>query len=171
MSGRGANREPVRAQLPLLDRLLDEAPDRPRDEPLSANEALAALRRSVQRDLEALLNARRRWQSWPKSLKELAKSPVGYGIPDFAAGAFNDPRQRESLRAEIEDTIRRFEPRFASVHVTLADRETRTDAMLRLRIEAILRAEPVPEAVAFSTMLDATTADITLRPDDANRNE
>ena len=94
MSGRGGTGRPARptarVQLPLLDRLIDDAPDQERDPPMSAAEAMAALRNSVRRDLEALLNARRRWRSWPARLTELASSPLGYGIPDFAAGAFND---------------------------------------------------------------------------------
>ena len=59
---------------------------------------MAALRNSVRRDLEALLNARRRWRSWPAHMTQLATSPIGYGIPDFASGAFNDARRREELR-------------------------------------------------------------------------
>ena len=54
-SGRG---EAHRAQLPLLDRLIDDAPDTERDPPLSSAEAMGALRRGVRRDIEALLNAR-----------------------------------------------------------------------------------------------------------------
>ena len=60
----------------------------------------------MRRDLEALLNARRRWRSWPAGYRELEISPVGYGISDFAAGAFNDPEQREQLRA-VTDAQRR----------------------------------------------------------------
>ncbi|MBV8614452.1 MAG: type VI secretion system baseplate subunit TssE [Acetobacteraceae bacterium] len=165
MSGRARGRaDAVRAQLPLLDRLLDDAPDNPRDPPLSQAEALALLRGSVRRDLEALLNARRRWRSWPASLGELDVSPVGYGIPDFAAGAFDDRRRREQLREEVETAIRRFEPRLASLRVSLVDEALRPDATLRLRIEALLRVEPAPEPVAFDTVLDVTTADVTIRP-------
>ncbi len=91
-SGRDrAAAQAYRVQLPLLDRLIDDEPDAQQDPPVSAAEALAVLRHSVRRDIEALLNARRRWRSWPSSYEELAVSPVGYGISDFAAGAFNDP--------------------------------------------------------------------------------
>jgi len=152
----------ARAQLPLLDRLLDDAPEDERDPPMSAAEAMAALRRGVRRDLENLLNARRRWRSWPAHLKELETSPLAYGIPDFTAGAFNDPRRRQRLRQDIEDTIRRFEPRFVSVHVTLIEREDeQLDGTLHLRIDAELHADPAPEPIAFDTLLDAA-ADLVL---------
>lgn len=147
----------TRAQLPLLDRLIDDAPGIAREPALSPAEAMGAMRRSVRRDLEALLNARRRWQSWPAGYTELKLSPVGYGVADFGAGAFNAPEQRERLRAAIEDTVRRFEPRFVSVRVSLIDSDDRLDTTVRLRIDALLRADPAPEPVAFDTLVDATT--------------
>jgi len=169
MSGRagsGPRGTTVRVLAPLLDRLIDEAPDQDRDPPSSAADAMATLRRSVRRDLESLLNARRRWRSWPRSLSELSTSPVGYGIPDFGSGAFNDPRRREELRLEIEDTIRRFEPRFLSVKVHMADTRERLETTLRLRIDAVLHADPAPEQVTFDTLIDPTTDDVTVRAKD-----
>ena len=155
-----------RAQLPLLDRLMDTDPDARVDPPMSAGAALAMLRACVRRDLEVLLNARRRWRSWDPSLAELATSPVGFGLPDFAAGAFNDPRRREELRVEVEDCIRRFEPRFANVQVSLLAAPTgedKLDATLRLRIEALLQAEPAPEPVSFDTLVDPGTTSVSVR--------
>jgi type VI secretion system protein ImpF len=158
-----------RAQLPLLDRLIDDAPDVERDPPMSPAEAVALLRRSVRRDIEALLNARRRWRSWPQGYRELAQSPVGYGISDFAAGAFNDPARRDRLRAQIEETIRRFEPRLARIRVVVLDGDNTLDATLRLRIEALLRVEPAPEPIAFDTLVDPTTAEVQLKPNTGDR--
>ncbi len=166
MSGRTSpgNRQVVRVQAPLLDRLIDDAPDQERDPVVSATDSMVALRNSVRRDLEALLNARRRWRSWPSHMTQLATSPMGYGIPDFASGAFSDAGRREELRLEIEATIRRFEPRFLSVRVHLVDLQDRLEATLRLRIEAVLHAEPAPESVTFDTLVDPTTDDVVVRP-------
>lgn len=166
MSGRAGptSRQPTRVQSSLLDRLIDDAPDQERDPALSAVDSMVALRNSVRRDLEALLNARRRWRSWPAHMTQLATSPIGYGIPDFGSGAFSDAHRREELRQEIEATVRRFEPRFLSVHVTLIDAQDRLDATLRLRIDAVLHAEPAPEAVAFDTLVDPMTDEIVVRP-------
>ena len=74
--------------LPLLDRLIDNAPERATDQPLSAAEAMLVLTNSVRRDLEMLLNARRRFHSWPAAMRELDTSPLNYGIPDCTAGTF-----------------------------------------------------------------------------------
>lgn len=171
MSDRDAKRDPGdstwrgvrgRVQLPLLDRLVDAEPDIAVDRPLSAASAMAALRASIRNDLEALLNTRRRWRSWDPLLSELERSPVGFGLPDFTGGAFNDPRRREELRQEVEACIRRFEPRFASVSVVLVDTTDRLTATLRLRIEALLNAEPAPEPITFDTMVDPLTTDVTV---------
>jgi type VI secretion system protein ImpF len=166
---RDRGNEAQRIQLPLLDRLIDDAPDVERDAPVSAAEAVALLRRSVRRDIEALLNTRRRWRSWPEGYDELAVSPVGYGISDFAAGAFNEPAQRDHLRQQIETMIRRFEPRLAQVRVVLIESDNALDSTLRLRIEALLRTDPAPEPIAFDTLVDAATAEVQVKANAADR--
>ncbi len=169
MSGRGGpvgQGNTVRVQLPLLDRLIDDSPDSDRDPPMAAAEAMQHLRQSVRRELEALLNARRRWKSPARELKELPASPLCYGIPDFAAGVFNNQGERDRLRLEIEATIRRFEPRFLSVRVQLIDDEQRLDASLRLRIEAVLHAEPAPEQITFDTIVDMANDDVRIHADE-----
>ncbi len=171
MSGRGgpvSQANAVRVQLPLLERLIDDAPDRDRDPPMSASEALQALRQSVRKELEALLNARRRWRSPPAELTELRGSPMGFGIPDFAAGVFNNQAERNRLRLEVEATIRMFEPRFLSVRVHLVDEDQRLDAALRLRIEAVLHADPAPEQVTFDTIIDTVNDNVRVRADESN---
>jgi type VI secretion system protein ImpF len=146
--------------------LIDEAPERRHDAPVTASDAMDALRRSVRRDLEMLLNSRRRWHSWPVELRELDLSVLAYGIPDCTAGTFHDKRAREVLRAEVEDTLRRFEPRFARVRVLLVESKTTLDSTLRLQIDALLHADPAPEAITFETVVDATTADVMVRGSD-----
>lgn len=165
MSGRG-NTAPKPPQLSVFDRLIDREPDVAHEPSLSSSESLAVLRASVRADLEALLNTRRRWRSWDPALRELATSPVGYGLPDFASGAFNDARRREELRAEVEATIRRFETRFTQVSVTFAAPYDPLSATLRLRINALLHAEPAPEPIAFETLMDAGNADVTVKTED-----
>jgi type VI secretion system protein ImpF len=167
VSGRAGPTSPVRVQLPLLERLVDDAPDRDRDPPVAATEAMQHLRQSVRRELEALLNARRRWKSPPRGLAELPGSPIGYGIPDFAAGVFNNQGERDRLRLEIEATIRRFEPRFLSVRVHLSDDAQRLDASLRLRIEAVLHADPAPEQVTFDTIVDTVNDNVRVRDNES----
>jgi type VI secretion system protein ImpF len=161
-----SRRSPQRAQLPLLDRLIDETPDDPRDPPLSSVQVLTVLRQSLRRDLEALLNARRCWRSWPDSLDELRCSSIGYGIPDFSSDDYSTPAAREGLRAEIEAMLRRYEPRFLSVSVSLVESANKLDPTMHLRIDALLHADPAPEPIAFDTVLEARTADVIVKQRD-----
>lgn len=153
----------ARVQLSPLDRLFDDAPDRDRDRPLSPGEALTVLRRSVRRDLEALLNAKRRWKSLPPKLGELPGSIAGCGLPDYTSGSMADPASREAFRAEVERTIRLFEPRFAQVSVVLMKAENNLDPSLHMRIDGLLHAEPAPEPISFNTIVDATSAEIEVK--------
>ncbi len=152
-----------RARLPLLDRLMDSDPGAPEPPPPSAAMALEMLHRAVRRDLEAVLNARRRRRPVPAALEELAVSPLNYGIPDATSGAYAVPARRQALAREVEATIRRFEPRLMSVHVELIAAEDDLGRALRLKVDAVLRADPVPEPVSFETLLEPVSRDVTVR--------
>ena len=152
----------VRVHLPLLDRLLQDDSDRQEDEPLDPAEMQVVLLDAVRRDLEALLNARRPWRSLPPGYHALQRSIYGYGLTDFAAGAFNDPQCRQRLRAEIVEVIARFEPRLSRIVVDLEDTDRR-DATLRLRIRGLVHAEPLPEPVVFDTLVYPATATVEVK--------
>ena len=136
-------REPATAS--LLDRLLGAA------SAATPAEQIAA----VQRDVSALLRERRPWRSLPAGLEA---SIAGFGLRDFSAGAFHTREQREALRKEVEDAVRRFEPRLANVVVSLIDPPGSLQPVLRLRIAGTLRVGGTP--VSFSTLLDSTTSDL-----------
>jgi type VI secretion system protein ImpF len=157
----------IRAQLPLLDRLVDADPSQQSDTPLSAGAAMDAIRLSICNDLEELLNTRRRWRSWDPHLAELDRSLAGFGLPDFASGAYHDPRRREELRMLVEACIRRFEPRIVGLKVTLLEASDKVSGTLRLRIDALLHAEPAPEPIAFDTVVDLLTKNVTVLEQEA----
>jgi type VI secretion system protein ImpF len=155
-----------RIRLPLLDRLLDSDPAAPRDPQITLPYLIEMLRQAVRRDLEALLNARRRRVPLPQGLTELPASPLGYGIPDPTAGSFTEEEKREALAAEVEAAIRRFEPRLSNIRVILAKASRggeQLDRTLKLRVEAILRSDPVPEQITFETQLRPVTLDVAVR--------
>jgi type VI secretion system protein ImpF len=155
-----APRGGLRVRLPLLDRLLESESTGSADATLSPNAALDILRGAVRRDLEALLNARRRRWPLPATAPELPDSLLGYGIPDATSGSYALPEKREELARDVERVIRRFEPRLAQVRVTMRDSENELDRTLRLRIDAVLRAEPISEPVVFETVIEAVSHEV-----------
>ncbi len=152
-----------RARLPLLARLCD-AGQGSADQPVtSSTEALDILRQAVRRDVEALLNARRRRRPLLGHLRELSTSLLQYGIPDPISGTYAIPELRDELVRDIEATIRRFEPRLQEVTVTVTEDREALGGTLRMRVNAVLRADPIPEAVTFETRLETVSRDITVR--------
>ena len=149
-----------RARIPLLDRLLDADPEAPERPPATAAIALEVLRAAVRRDLEAVLNARRRRRPLPAHLDQLTISPLGYGIPDATSGAYAIAERRLALAQEVEATIRRFEPRLFNIHVELIGGEDELSRALRLKVDAVLRADPVPEPVSFETLVEPISRDV-----------
>ncbi len=146
--------------MPLLDRLLDADPGTLREPTITPALALETLRSAVRRDLEALLNARRRRWPLPITTPELHASPLGYGIPDATSGAYAQPEKRQALAEEVERIIRRFEPRLLSVRVTLRESGDELDRTLRLKVDAVLRTDPIPEPISFETVIEAVSHEV-----------
>lgn len=144
----------------ILDRLLDANPEASRDAPKSRGQTLADMRRSVRRDLEALLNTRQRCISWPSDLQGLEHSLVNYGVRDFATLNLGTESERQAFCRDIEDVIRRNEPRFVSVSVSLLENSDTVDRTMRFRIEALMYADPAPEAIVFDSFVDPAAREI-----------
>jgi type VI secretion system protein ImpF len=147
----------------LLDRLLDDNPESQQEAPRTRSQAMRDLKQAVGRDLENLLNTRWRACSWPPNLDELDVSLVNYGIPDFTGANMSLASEREQLRRLVEQVIRRYEPRFKSVKVSLRENRDEFDRTLRFRIDAVLYAEPAPEPVAFDSLLEPASANFEIR--------
>jgi type VI secretion system protein ImpF len=148
----------IQADQPLvpsvLDRLLDDDPDNPNEAPHSRTQVLRELKRAVRRDLENLLNTRRRAHPFEAGLDELERSLVNYGIPDFTGANMGAPDSRDDFRRIVEEVIRRYEPRFRTVAVVLLENTEPLDRTLRFRIDGLLEADPAPEPVVFDSALE-----------------
>src|SRR5262245_17142478 len=121
----------------LLDRLLDDEPEVTREAAKSRHLLLRELKQAVRRDLENLLNTRRRCLPWPPDLKDLEQSLVSYGLPDFTGANMGSAQDREGFRRTVENLIRAHEPRFKRVKVHLLDNAEKLDRTLRFRIDAL----------------------------------
>lgn len=136
----------------LLDRLIDDSPELGENvvQPFTWRD----MRQSVRQDLENLLNAKVHWHIWSKYYPELDHSLFSYGLPDFSAMPLSSLDGRQTLCRIIEETIRKFEPRFADVAVTVVGEEQPVDRILRLRIHALFHASPEPEEVTFDSEVE-----------------
>lgn len=136
----------------LLDRLIDFEPSESRESPKSRSTNLNELKSSVRRDLEFLLNSRSFPDEIPESLEELNKSIAVYGLPDFTRSNVKNTFEQKKLTEQLESAIRNFEPRLMDLQITL-DPVNDTERSLRFRILAQLKIDPVPEPIAFDTVL------------------
>jgi type VI secretion system protein ImpF len=145
-----------RPELPsVLDRLIDEDPRQTGERTLTVKELATALRNAVRRDIEDLLNTRQRPDALPEGLADLAASSYEYGIPDFSGANLGSRERRRRYLKSIEDLLKQHEPRFASVKVVPADdRKTTAERTMHFKIDAVLRTEPLPEAVLYDSQLD-----------------
>ncbi|MCE9687202.1 type VI secretion system baseplate subunit TssE [Shewanella sp. AS16] len=141
-------------QMSVLDRLIDDAPGESDTGRSRRSFDLKALRASVKRDLENLLNSRVQWHIWPDCYQELDQSLLNYGLPDFSVMVVDTEQGRAKLCRAVEQTIRRFEPRFIDVEVVLIENEDAIDRVLRLRIQALLYADPEPEHIMFDSEIE-----------------
>ncbi|MCW1720148.1 type VI secretion system baseplate subunit TssE [Pseudoalteromonas sp. A3] len=140
-------------QSSILDKLIDDEPEL-RDAP-SRTEGImiSELRKNVRRDIEALLNARIQWHTWPSQYSELKTSCLSYGLPDFSSMSVGSHEGRALLCEIVKSTIERFEPRFLEVEV-FTDEEAPLNRVLNLRINALLYADPEPEFISFDSEVE-----------------
>ncbi|WP_028865920.1 type VI secretion system baseplate subunit TssE [Psychromonas aquimarina] len=144
----------TRINASLLDKLIDDAPEEWDVEEHYRGVNLPQLRRSVGRDIENLLNAKVQWNTWPDCYKELKNSLVNYGLEDFSSMAVGSLEGRQLLCQKVAESIRRFEPRFVEVDVETVDNEQSIDRILKLRINAVLYADPDPEYISFDSEVE-----------------
>lgn len=144
--------EPVQAS--VLDRLLDDDPSRAEDPPRTLAQSVRDLERTIERDLRDLLNTRTRTRGLSRDLE---RSLLGYGVRDLTGANLAAESARAEFLASVEQVLRRFEPRFdpASLRVHPGVDEGDVDTrLLRFRIEAVVLADPVPQAVVFDSQLE-----------------
>lgn len=148
----------------VIDRLVDHEPDNQQDAPVSHSQSVRALKASVRRDLEWLLNTRRIAEEASHQYPECSRSLYNYGLPDFTTYSLSNIHDRARLLRHIEETVRLFEPRLDAVRVVPieAGNENLT-RLLRFQIEALLKMDPAPEQVSFDTVLQLSSGEYQVR--------
>jgi type VI secretion system protein ImpF len=132
---------------------------------------LRQLRASVLRDLAWLLNSGSLevtddFSDYPL----VASSVINYGVRDFT-GHLASSLDADTVAREVEEAIRRFEPRImpktlkvrAEVSTDLANRNA-----LVFEIAGELWGEPMPETLRVKTLLDLETGEFSINRDGAD---
>jgi len=141
----------------ILDRLIDNDPARQVEPVASRNQVIRELRESVRRDLEFLLNSRRRCEVMSKEWKHLEYSVINYGIPDYTGANLSHEDDRENFAKLIQKVIMQNESRFKSVSIKVLSAENSIDRTFRFRIDALLKIEPAVKPVVFDSSLEPVT--------------
>jgi len=145
----------------LFDRLVNEHDAIPTDS--DANRALAErlFKAAVMEDLTHLLNTRNSFAHYRDRFSEEAFVEAGgsvlcYGLPDMTKYNANSSAAAALLCSNVEDAIRRFEPRLTDVRVTLLTTSPR-DRTFGLLIDARIRLDPISAPINFQVNMPLTT--------------
>jgi type VI secretion system protein ImpF len=77
-----------------------------------------------------------------------------YGLPDLSTLAVAASGDRNRLVRQIQSTVTLFEPRLTNVRVVMVETPDSAKKDVRLRIDGMLRMDPVPEPITFDTVIE-----------------
>ena len=153
-----------RLQPALLDRLLDDDPDK-KQEPREARVITKSrLRQAVLRDLAWLFNATR--MGALTDYPQVARSVVNYGLPALS-GETASTLDIIALESSIRRAILDFEPRIApaslQVQAVVSDTQMDQHNVISVQIRGNLWAQPVPLELLLRTDVDLETGQVEIR--------
>ena len=137
----------------VLDRLIDPNSLGTSSQPWYS---IDQLMNAVKRDIIALLNSRQTHQGLLDDYPECRESLLTFGLPDFTTLDASTAVRRADIGRQLEDVIRRFEPRLRDVRVTLTEPVDVRQRTLRYRVEAMMNIDAAPN-VAFEVILELAT--------------
>jgi len=157
-----------RLQPALLDRLIDDEPDKkvePRDKRVLSK---AMLRRAVLRDLSWLFNStqlessRGEFAGYP----EARRSVVNFGLPAMSgetASTFDPAALERSIRRAIMDFEPRIDPNSLRVETLASTLDLDSHNLIAVQIRGSLWAQPVPLEIYLRTEVDLETGNVEIR--------
>ena len=149
--------------LSVIERLTDRDPGVAAEPPLTRAQSVRQLKASLRRDLEWVLNTRRRPDAVESEYKELEQSLFNYGLADISNMSWDSARDRSRVSRMIEKTIATFEPRIKRLKVVAAEGAPGAKHVLRFQIEGLLDMDPAPEHISFDTVLQLSSGDIQIK--------
>ena len=137
----------------LLYRLTDES-----TEPSTGSQTgfyidFNALQVDIKNNLENVLNSRPFYFGSYQG-KEIKKSILNYGIPDFSQQHYHLKKYQQELCQVIKDSITHFEPRLQKLSVNLVDGENKNTRNLTIRIVGTIVIKADAQQAVFESNLD-----------------
>ncbi|MGD0908265.1 MAG: type VI secretion system baseplate subunit TssE [Candidatus Acidiferrales bacterium] len=148
----------------VLDRLIDREPKNRSEAIPTSAQSLRAMKASLRRDLECLMNTRCVAEDPPESCTEIRRSVYLYGLPDISSMSILSASDRSLLLKGMETALANFEPRLTRVKVSLQP-ITGAGRMVHFVIEGLLRVDPVPEQIVFDTVLELSSGSYQIQGD------
>lgn len=136
----------------LFDRLEDEREPQSGNKRHARERALEECKRSITRDLEALLNTRT--ALLPDDLAPypaVAGSVINYGLVDFAGMCMNSDSDQQQICTAVRRAIERHEPRLQKVTVALRPTKGAINRV-EFTITAELKGFTQTEAMSFNAV-------------------
>lgn len=137
---------------PLFERLTDLNPEISAESQPLTTLPPEALRASVLREIERLLNTRAPVAA--PILQQRVRSTIDYGIPDLSVLGTRDFDSETKFADAVRQAIAAYEPRLADPSVRLS-RSTRQNGGVVVQVGGELRLGSIREPVSFEIMVDA----------------
>ena len=135
----------------VLDRLSETD-----DWPVTRAQSIRYLRDSIKRNLEWLLNTRRPPIDSIENYPIARHTVIHYGLLDLGSLSTSSTNDQRRLQQAIAEAVAYCEPRLRDVEVRLEQGDLERKK-LRFHIEARMEMKPMPEEIAFDTVLDLST--------------
>jgi type VI secretion system protein ImpF len=145
----------------LLDRLTDDEPNNRQEARPSRAQLVRAIKASLRRDLEWLLNTRRQIEDPEDWMTEVQYSLYQYGLPDLTTYSLGSSQDQGLLAHLLEEAVAKFEPRLSNVIVSMIPLAG-TNRILRFQIEGVLMIDTGPERIQFDTTLELASGNYTV---------
>lgn len=145
----------LQAPVPLFDRLIDENPSSDEEKTPLRHYTRDALKASIQREVEMLLNTRPgylRLQELDEPDEMVAGTTLFYGAHYFGDYDVTASKGRRYIARDLAQTIARFEPRLQEVTVVIAKFDKITSRLF-VEINGILASGNIREQWAFPVQI------------------
>lgn len=131
----------------LFERLTDLAPEVDTEPQPLRMLTPAALRQSVSRELDRLLNTRAPVAA--DILASRARSTIDYGIPDLSLFGPRDHDSETRLAQMVQKAVETYEPRLHNPQVRI-ERSAAQNGALVIHVDGELRVGPMIEPISFA---------------------